>query len=211
MTELKIEAVFFDVGGVLDRTGRPNEEEADRRRLAASLGLEVEEMWRRFYQGETWQLARVGRINEDEFWDRNLLPLGLADPTDRQAFVRQLFAFKELVPEMRSLLEELQGKVRCGIISNATNTLEDGLSNRYQVDGFFDVVINSARVGYAKPDPQIYRIALERIGVRPEQTIFTDDQQHNVDAANELGMNAVLFTGVPDFRRFLKQFGLLDK
>ncbi|MBN1316396.1 MAG: HAD family phosphatase [Anaerolineales bacterium] len=206
----RIEAVFFDVGGVLDRTERLQEEEADRRHLAAGLGLEVEEMWQRFYTTELWQLARIGKISDDEFWNRNLKPFGMDNAKDRQVFVKKLFAYKEVVPEMRSLLETLQGTVKLGIISNATNILEASLSNRYQIDGYFDLVINSARVGYAKPDPKIYQIALERMGVRPERTFFTDDQQHNVDAAIKLGINAVLFTGVSNLKKICRQLCVLD-
>jgi epoxide hydrolase-like predicted phosphatase len=210
MTEGKIKAVFFDVGGVLDRTDKVREEEADRREIAAGLGLCVEEMWQLFYTTEHWQLARIGEITDDEFWRRNLEPFGMDDPEDRNTFVEKLFAFKKVLPEMRSLLETLQGRVKLGIISNATNILETNLHNRFNVDSYFDVVINSARVGYAKPDPEIYQIALERIGVQPEHTLFTDDQQHNVDAAVELGMNAVLFTGVTDFYRTMKLFNVLN-
>ena len=45
--------------------------------------------------------------------------------------------------------------------------------------------------------------------LRPEQTVFTNDQQHNVDAAVQLGMHAALFTGAADFRVYLTGLGVL--
>ena len=111
---------------------------------------------------------------------------------------------------MRALLDELYGQTRLAIISNASDILEAALETRYQVSGYFEVVINSARVGVAKPEREIFEIALERLNLRPEETIFTDDQQHNVDAAAELGIHAIRFTGIPDLRAYLEQSGLLE-
>jgi HAD superfamily hydrolase (TIGR01509 family) len=176
--ESDIQAVIFDVGGVLDTPDRRAEEDSDRRRLAAQLGLDVDEMWRRFYQTETWKLARIGQITDGEFWNRNLSPFGITN-------------------------------LRLAIISNASDTLEITLEKRFQIAHYFEIVVNSARVGYAKPEPAIFRIALERLALRPAQTVFTDDQQHNVDAARESGLHAVLFTAAHDLRKHLVELGVL--
>lgn len=208
-TESDIKAVIFDVGGVLDTPDRRAEEDSDRRQLAAQLGLDVDEMWRRFYQTETWELARIGQITDEEFWNRNLGPFGITNPTDQQAFLQRLFAYKEVSPAMKELLEELRGQTRLAIISNASDTLEITLERRFQIAHYFEIVVNSARVGYAKPEPAIFRIALERLALRPAQTVFTDDQHHNVDAARGLGLHAVLFTAVHDLRKHLVELGVL--
>ncbi len=206
-----IQAVIFDVGGVLDRPADLAAEEADRIQIAASLGLDLMEMWARFFQTEPWQLCRVGRITDAEFWDRNLSSFGIRGPAEQAAFLEHLFRHKEVNPAMRALLDDLHGRVRLAIISNASDTLEEGLTHRFRIMPLFDVVVNSARVGYAKPAREIFEIALERLGLRPEQTAFTDDQQHNVDAAAELDMHAALFTGAEDFRAFLAQRGVLPR
>ena len=54
-------------------------------------------------------------------------------------------------------------------------------------------MVDSAFVGCRKPDPRIYQLTLERVELEPEQCIFIDDMQINVDAANELGLHAVHF------------------
>ena len=204
-----IQAVIFDVGGVLDRPADLVAEETDRRQLAAELGLELDEMWRRFYQTEPWKLARTGQITDAEFWTRNLTPFGITTPAGRAAFIQRLYAFKEVIPAMRNLLDELRGRRRLAIISNASDTLETGLEDRLEIAHYFEVVINSARVGCAKPEPEIFQITLERLGLRPEQTVFTDDQQRNVEAAAQLGVHAVLFTGVAGMRAYLANLGVL--
>ncbi len=207
--ESDIQAVIFDVGGVLDTPDRRAEEDSDRRQLAAQLGLDVDEMWRRFYQTETWKLARIGQITDGEFWNRNLSPFGITNLADQQAFIQRLFAYKGVSPAMRELLEELGGRTRLAIISNASDTLEITLEKRFQIAHYFEIVVNSARVGCAKPEPAIFRIALDRLALRPAQTVFTDDQQHNVDAARGLGLHAVLFTAAHDLRKHLVEFGVL--
>jgi FMN phosphatase YigB (HAD superfamily) len=48
----------------------------------------------------------------------------------------------------------------------------------------------------AKPDPAIYQLVLERLGTRPEETLFIDDKQANIDAARALGLVAIQFSTV---------------
>ena len=72
-----------------------------------------------------------------------------------------------------------------------------------------DVVV-SGEEGVVKPDPEIYRIALARMGnPAPEDVFFIDDNQKNVDAACALGIDAVLFTDAPALERALVSRGLL--
>ena len=204
-----IQAVIFDVGGVLDQPADPRDEEIDRADLAAGLGLSVDEMWNLFYRSENWRSARVGKISDDEFWRLNLEPFGICAPADQQAFAQRLNRFKEVNPAMRALLEELSGRVRLAIISNASNTLEETLQDRFQIWDHFELVTNSARVGVAKPDPVIFEWTLGRLALAPRQALFTDDQQHNVDAAADLGMHAALFTHADEFRAYLVECGVL--
>jgi HAD superfamily hydrolase (TIGR01509 family) len=166
-------------------------------------------MWKLFYHSDHWKLARTGRITAREFWKRNLTPLGITDPAAQAVFTERIFAHREVTPAMRALLDELAGRIRLAIISNADDTLETFLEARYEISHYFELIINSARVGFAKPDSEIFRIALERLALRPEQTIFTDDQKHNVEAAADLGIHAHLFVSVAGFRDFLVERGVL--
>lgn len=59
----------------------------------------------------------------------------------------------------------------------------------------FDVLVISGEVGLRKPDPAIYRLACERIGLPPERCGFVDDLPRNVEVARELGMFAVVHDG----------------
>ncbi|ROS74521.1 HAD family phosphatase [Cellulomonas sp. PhB143] len=69
-------------------------------------------------------------------------------------------------------------------------------------------VLVSGREGLAKPDPQIFRLAIERFGLVPERTVFVDDSPANVAAAASLGLVAVRFETTDGFRRDLRALGV---
>jgi HAD superfamily hydrolase (TIGR01509 family) len=63
------------------------------------------------------------------------------------------------------------------------------------LDQYFDVVVVSYEVGCVKPDPAIYRICLERLGVPASSALFTDDRVVNLEAASCMGFQTLHFTG----------------
>ncbi len=76
------------------------------------------------------------------------------------------------------------------------------------VDEIFELVVDSGFVGCRKPEPEIYELTLERLdGVAPEECLFIDDVEVNVDAARELGMSAVHYRdndqAIPEIRSAL--------
>ncbi|MBM3928843.1 MAG: HAD family phosphatase [Sphingomonadales bacterium] len=76
----------------------------------------------------------------------------------------------------------------------------------YLFDRFRDIVV-SGDEKLVKPDPAIYRLALERFGLRPEEAVFVDDNAANVDSAAKLGIHAILFTDEAALRSELRGLG----
>jgi len=76
------------------------------------------------------------------------------------------------------------------------------------VIGLLRDVIVSGRVGLAKPDPAVFRLAAQRFDVEPARTVFVDDTVRNVEAARAEGFHAVHFTGTPALRAALADLGL---
>ncbi|MFI7672536.1 HAD-IA family hydrolase [Actinophytocola sp. NPDC049390] len=88
------------------------------------------------------------------------------------------------------------------LVTNATTRLEsdvDVLGLGRHVDG----IVNSARIGVAKPDPGIYLAAAKEAGAPPQRCLFVDDDAANVAAAEALGMTGHHFTGVVGLRAVL--------
>ena len=83
--------------------------------------------------------------------------------------------------------------IRQAIITNNAKEFGDMWRQLIPVDELFEAVIDSSAVGMRKPDPRIYRLALEQLEVsRPETSAFLDDFAPNVAAASQLGMHGIL-------------------
>ena len=76
-------------------------------------------------------------------------------------------------------------------------------------DRFRDIVV-SGDEQLTKPDPAIYRLALDRFGLDPARTVFIDDSAANIAGAAAVGLIALHFTGEPTLRRQLTELGLLQ-
>ena len=96
------------------------------------------------------------------------------------------------IPANLELVRRLRPRYRIGMVANSRGTVEDRL-RRHGVRELFDVVVDSGVVGVAKPDQRIFRLALTRLGLPPEECVFVDDKQANVEAAEAVGMHGVLF------------------
>lgn len=79
---------------------------------------------------------------------------------------------------------------------------------RFAFLGLFVDVVVSGREGVAKPEPAIYRLAADRLGLPPSSLVFVDDKQANVDAAEAVGMRGLVFTGADRLRADLRELGL---
>jgi putative hydrolase of the HAD superfamily len=196
-----IEAVAFDFGGVMvSFADLKSFEEA-----GASLGLEVGELHEAVWGSPEWQLALVGAISDEEFWQRLGRRLGLRSQEVIDRFVADLFRDAAADPRMVELVRQLRGPYQTGLLSNASDLLPWLLRERYGLDGLFDVKVISALVGVTKPDPAIYRVLLERLGTRPESTVFVDDREQNIAVAVAVGIQAIRFEGyetlIPALRR----------
>lgn len=93
------------------------------------------------------------------------------------------------------------------VLSNSWGTGDYDPYDGYNLDDHFDAVVISDQVGLRKPDPAIYQLAADKLGVSTSDCIFVDDTEHNLPPADALGMTVVYFTdpqtGVPDIAKAL--------
>jgi HAD superfamily hydrolase (TIGR01509 family) len=95
-------------------------------------------------------------------------------------------------PAAVSTLERLRFRYRLAVISNADGHI-DRVLQRGGLDGFFEALIDSGCVGFEKPDPRIFHSGLERMGARPEQSLYVGDiYAIDYQGARQAGMQAVL-------------------
>ncbi|MDX3229149.1 HAD-IA family hydrolase [Streptomyces sp. ME19-01-6] len=139
------------------------------------------------------QPAITGKIT-DEQW-RSAVAADLTDTCgSRERALAAVTAWSDLLPvidqEVVALLRQARKVAPVALVSNATTRLEWDLQRQGLAD-LADTVVNTARIGVAKPDPQVYRIAAERLGAAADRCLFIDDTAANVVAAREVGMTAL--------------------
>jgi putative hydrolase of the HAD superfamily len=92
------------------------------------------------------------------------------------------------------------------MLSNATDVLEERLSQTYGVADRFEHILNSARLGWAKPDPRVYAELCQRLQLDPHEIVFVDDRAENIVAAAAHGLHVAWFVGATELERQLAAF-----
>jgi epoxide hydrolase-like predicted phosphatase len=154
-------------------------------------GLEEDQV-RKLFRSDPYALKllrrlEMGKLDEDEFSELFAPLLGIEN---HNGLVDRLFAGME--PDTRmidSLRHARAAGIRTGLISNSWGR------GRYDRDSFeelFDGVVISGEVGLHKPQPEIFELGADRIGLEPAECVFVDDLRENCEGAEAVGMTAVL-------------------
>ncbi len=211
---MSIKAIIFDYGEVLNVLEDPTADEAQRANLAQRLNLEPDELWSYLFEGDPAKKWMSGQITRGEFWKAVLAPHGITDPAEIAAFAESVFGTRNQInPEMAALAQELKGRYKLAVLSNTGWTekeMQTKLYNHFGLpEGLFDVIVSSTSAGLVKPDLGIFQLALERLGVRPEEAIFADDIPNFTASAAKLGINTHTFTTPSAFRDYLLEMEVL--
>ena len=184
-----IRAVIFDIGGVL--TTSPV---TAIRTYAESNGVDWYALGPMLAEENlAWSRWERSEITNDEFLDHCQREMaerrihGITSAGIQQA----AFGGQAVRIEMISVVRALQGRVRLGCITN--NVLRDDSrpASLFALDELFEVVIESAKVGLRKPDPRIFQMACDGLGVSPPESAFLDDLGINLKGARALGMTTI--------------------
>jgi epoxide hydrolase-like predicted phosphatase len=143
-----------------------------------------------------------GDLTVEEFEPRFAPHLGIAE-TD--GLVERLFAgVRPDEPMIEAVRRAHRGGIRTGLISNSWG------DTTYEIAdwrGVFDEIVISGEVGLHKPDPAIFELTCERLGVEPSDCVFVDDLRENCEAAETLSITAILHRGadstLPELERLL--------
>jgi len=99
---------------------------------------------------------------------------------------------------------ELRRKYKVAMLSNVPR---GSLERRFAADElgkYFDQIVASGEIGYAKPESEAYQLTAERLGVQPEECVFIDDRQVCCMGAEAMGMRAVEYRSFAQFKRDLE-------
>ncbi|MFW5940284.1 MAG: HAD family hydrolase [Chloroflexota bacterium] len=209
---MSIDTILFDVGGVIIEPLDHDAVWRARDHLAQELGFgSGEEMWLAFYESDVWAAAKTGAILHEEMWETLLRPYGLLQREMQTRFVTRLHEGEGMRPEMAALIRTLHPHYKLGILSNWDDRLESILEERLEIAAYFNVILNSHRIGAAKPDEEAFRLALSRLDARPHQVLFIDDLERNTNAAAALGLHTHTYRDFSALLADLKQREILPE
>ncbi|KAA0260057.1 MAG: HAD family phosphatase [Chloroflexi bacterium] len=189
---MNIRAVFFDFGGVIQRT----EFQAPRQRLAQRFGMDYDDIDKLVFSSPSAIQATIGAVSESEHWQAIAQRLKVRDE-EIQEVEKEFFAGDIIDHSLLQYLSMLRPRFITGLISNAWSGMRAYIE-RQRIAGSFDHLVISAEVGAAKPEARIYQIALEQAQVRAEEAVFVDDVVDNIEACERVGMKGILFMNSQD-------------
>jgi putative hydrolase of the HAD superfamily len=152
-----------------------------------------------------------GKLTGFTFWQKILRDAGLNLKPGAVEELSALDARMWTTENPATLAWQQQLKQRgllTAILSNMGDNVLAGVERAFGWIHRFDVLIWSYQWHMAKPNHAIYRLVLDKLGVRPEETLFLDDKLVNVEAAQALGMKALQFTTIERLRANLIAQGL---
>jgi putative hydrolase of the HAD superfamily len=163
------------------------------RRFCASEGLDPDTVRDRFlHDPEARRLLEeleTGRMREAEFEPAFAAVLEV----ESERLIDRLFGGME--PDV-AMVEGVRAARAAGVrTAMLSNSWGDDRYDREQLEELFDAWVISGEVGIRKPDPAIYELAAERLGLRPEQCVFVDDLPGNLKPARAIGMATVVHRG----------------
>lgn len=201
---MTIKTIFWDIGGVLERT----EDLTPRAAAAGQLGLPVDELSRVIFGHVDDYRIQRGLITLEEHYAKIADALGIS-ASQVDSVLAAFFGGDRLDLALVNHIRALKQDYTTAVISNYMPILRDKINNLWEIDDAFDALVVSAEVGVMKPDPEIYQIALEKTNTPPRQGVFIDDFVENVEGARRVGMHAIHFKAAPQALEELHE--LLDQ
>ena len=161
-------------------------------KLAEKLGVPLSHLDDLVFYSKSAQMASKGEIKVGQHWQAVGEALGI-QAEDMPDFLEQYWSADDVNWELLDYIRSLHPRFKVGLLSNAWDDLREMMHNRWDIEKLFDELIISAEVGIVKPDPRVFQLALERLGVQPLEAVFIDDMLVNVEAARQLGMAGIQF------------------
>ena len=199
---MRYDLVLFDLGGVLV------EVESDRlmHTMAMLLNRPFDDIQDAVYHPELLLPFELGRLGPQAYYEGLRTKLKL--PWSYEQFVAAWNGIFRENREVTHLMHRLRPCRKLMALSN-TNVLHLGwIKAMVPSLSIFDDWVASCDVGLRKPDPAIYRLALERAGVRADAAVYIDDRPELVEAGRQVGLTAIHFESSRQLEEALQAIGL---
>ncbi len=176
----KTKAIFLDIGGVLLTNGWGHE---SREKAAKVFSFDYDEM--NILHNFIYNVFEIGSISLDEYLDTTVF----YKPRDftKAEFEKFMYGESAELPEMLTWVKEWKKRIDLPVfaLSNENRELNDYRIRTFDLHEVFDGFFSSCYLGMRKPDPRIYKRAMEIAQVAPDECIYFDDRPMLVNAAKK--------------------------
>lgn len=197
----KIRVIFMDIGGVLLTNGWGHE---SREKAAKAFDFDYQEM--EILHNFIYNVFEIGSISLDEYLDTILFYQDRK--FSKSDFIEFMFAQSIELPQMLKWVKEWKKKTDLPVfaLSNESRELNDFRIQTFNLQQVFDGYFSSCYLGIRKPDPRIYKTALELAQVKPDECLYIDDRPMLVNAAKKMGICTVLHQEFEATKNILDNF-----
>jgi putative hydrolase of the HAD superfamily len=198
-----INTIFFDIGGVLLTDGWGH---ASRRAASEKFGLDWDEYTER--HDKVAHAIETDRLTLDEYLTRAVFHR--PRPFSREEFREFMFAQSQPHPESMDIASRLaaSGKYFMATINNEIYELNVYRIDKFRLREIFPIFLSSCFLGIRKPDKEIYQLALRVTQRQPDECLFIDDREVNLECPRELGLSTILFQDASQLRADLIKTGI---
>lgn len=202
-TNIRIRALLLDIGGVFLTNGWGHQ---SRRIAAEHFNIDYDEMNER--HKIAFDAYETGKIDLDYYLQ--LIIFYQQRSFSKEAFREFMFAQSQPLQPMIDWIYRLkhQHKIKTASVNNEGRELNDYRVVTFQLDRFIDVFVSSSYVHLRKPDKDIYKLAMDILLVKPEETLYIDDRPIFIEVAKSLGIHAIRHVSLEETKKCLDEFGL---
>lgn len=194
-----LKAIIFDLSEVLLRGLLGTEDY-----LKETYGLEIE--------NSKWKIKELehffhGQITEEEYWAAVVKEYHLPLSVDQlKAAVRS--NFKEIEGTRNIIISLKEKGYKLGLLSVHTKEWVEYCEEKLGYHQLFDSTMYSFEVSVSKPDTKAYQLILEKLQIQPNEGLFIDDTLINVEAASQLGIQALQFFSASQLKKDIQNLGI---
>jgi len=195
-----IKVLFLDIGGVLLSDGWNHHA---RKEAIAKFGLEEVQFQKD--HSVAFPLFENGKLTLDEYLE--CVVFNVERDFTKAEFAEFMFSQSTQLPDFLPWLVEWKkhNNIRIFSINNEGKEFNDYRISKFNLHQVFDAFISSCEVGYSKPDPSIFKLALGIVQIEPQNCLYFDDRAIHVSIAKQLGLNAHVHQSFEQTKQILQQ------
>lgn len=201
---MNIKAICFDLDGVyFTSKGKNSFYEG----LVSEYGIKKEVVDTILFRSpEMAQLVR-GQIAKEEFWNK-FRQITHVTASDKELTDRWIRDYEVNTSVQEVVLKLKQNGYKTCVCTNNNSIRLPILLEKYNLSIYFDVIVSSHQVGFVKPDKKIFEVLIEKLDIKPEELVYSDDNKERLQGATELGIKTFVYENFEQFLNELDNLGI---